>query len=324
MNASISPTVKITILVLFAIVFATTLVALSIQAPSHDDRWNERTGYDEQTKKYTESFDVPKGGILRLDTDIGDVTITGSPDVSAVQVTVNVKGEEKDVKDFAVKFNQNDQGVEIRGRYRDENGWHFEWRDFDVHYDIVVPAEYNVRVETSGGDIVVTSLTGTVKGNTSGGDLEISAITGDVNVETSGGDIRLKGITGTVVTETSGGDIEGTTLRGDVSVETSGGDIDLRDVDGKMIASTSGGDVRLELLENKGVDASSSGGDITIRLPGTAAASIHAESSAGSVRCDFPFEGTLDDGLLDGTINGGGSRVRAETSGGDISIRKIN
>ena len=323
MNASITPTVKIAILVVFAIVFATTLVALSVRTPEHHALWEGRARFGDETKKYAESFDVAKGGTLRLDTDIGDVTITGS-DVSTVQVTVNVKGDESDVKDFAVKFNQNDQGVEVRGRYRDGKGWGIGWHDFDVHYDIVVPSEYHLRVETSGGDIVVTTLKGMVRGNTSGGDVEISAVTGDINMETSGGNIRLRDITGTVVMETSGGDIRGSALAGDVSVETSGGNIELKDVNGKTVASTSGGNVRLELVENKGVDASSSGGDIVLHFPGSAGANIHAETSAGRVRCDFPFQGTLDDGLLDGTINGGGSRVRAETSGGDILIRKLN
>jgi DUF4097 and DUF4098 domain-containing protein YvlB len=323
MNASISPTIKIVVLVIFAIIFATTLVALSIRSPRESGGWEGHSRYDEQTKKYDESFKVSNGGTLRLDTDIGDVTITGA-DVATVQVTVNVRGAERDIKDFAVKFNQNEQGVDVRGRYRDGDNWHFDWNDFDVHYNIVVPTEYNVRIETSGGDIVVTTLTGAVKGNTSGGDLEITTVNGDVNVETSGGDIRLKGVTGTLVTETSGGDIDGSALHGDVRVETSGGDIDLRDVHGRTVASTSGGSVRLELVENNGVDASSSGGDIIIKFPGTATASIHAETSGGSVHCDFPFEGTIDDGLLEGTINGGGNKVRAETSAGDISIRKMN
>lgn len=323
MNTSITPTVKIAVLVLFAVIFASTLIALSVREDRYDADRESRARFDEQTKKYSETFEVARGGTIRLDTDIGDVTVTGA-DVSTVDITVNVKGEERDVRDFAVKFNQTDQGVEVRGRYREDDGWHFEWRDFDVHYDVVVPNDFNVRVETSGGDIVVSALNGMVRGNTSGGDLDLSAIRGDINLQTSGGDIRLKEITGTVVMETSGGDIDGMTLRGDVSVETSGGNIDLRDVDGKTVASTSGGDVRLELLENKGVDASSSGGDIVIRFPGAAGADVRAETSAGSVHCDFPIQGTIDDGLLEGTINGGGRRVRAETSGGDISIRKIN
>jgi DUF4097 and DUF4098 domain-containing protein YvlB len=321
MHTSITPTVKIVLLVLIAIVFATTLIALSVQTPFYEGYGGARRHFDKQTQKYSESFNVQKGGILRLDTDVGGVTVTGG-DVSTVQVTVNVKGAESDVKEFTVKFNQTDQGVEIVGRYRDHNGWHFNWRDFDAHYEVVVPADFNLNLETSGGDIVVSDIRGTVRGQTSGGDVEITGITGDINLETSGGDIRLRQITGTVVSETSGGDIDGTSLTGDVRVETSGGNIDLREVNGKTVASTSGGNVRMELVEYKGVDASTSGGNITIRLPGSAGADIHAETVAGSVHCDFPFQGSLDDGTLDGTINGGGQRLRAETSGGDISIRK--
>ncbi len=254
---------------------------------------------------------------------MGDVTVTGG-DVSSVQVTVNVRGDERDVEDFIVKFNQTDQGVEVRGRNRENDGWHFEWRNFDVHYDIVVPSEFNLKIETSGGDIVVSDIKGMIGGGTSGGDMNISGITGDVHLETSGGDIVLKNIDGTVVTETSGGDIDGTSLNGDVRVETSGGNIDLREVTGKTVASTSGGDVRMELLENKGVDASTSGGNIVIRFPGSVAADVYAETVSGSVNCDFPIQGTLEEGSLEGTINGGGQRVRAETSGGNISIRKID
>ncbi len=321
MNSSITPTVKIAVLVVLAIIFATTLVALSVQAPRDEGNGSYGERNDQQTKKYSESFTVEKGGNLRLDTDIGNVTITGA-DVSSVQVTVDVRGDERDVEDFLVKFKQSGQGVEIRGRNRENNGWHFEWRDFDVHYDVVVPNEFNIKIETSGGDIAISDIKGMIGGGTSGGDMTISRITGDVKLETSGGDIILKEIAGTVVTETSGGDINGASLTGDVRVETSGGDIELHDVNGKTVASTSGGNVRLELVENKGVDASTSGGNIVIRFPGTIAADIYAESHSGSVNCDFPFEGTLEDGSLEGKINGGGMRVAAETSGGNISIRK--
>lgn len=323
MKRSISPAVKIAVLVVFAIIFATTLIALSVQVPADESSGGYEGRFDHQTKKYSESFDVPKGGNLRVDTDMGDITVTGG-DVSTVQVTVSVKGEERDVEDFIVKFNRTDQGVEVRGRNREHNGWHFEWRDFDVRYDIVVPSEYNIKIETSGGDITVSNIRGMIGGGTSGGDVDISGISGDVRLETSGGDIRLKDITGTVVTETSGGDIDGTAMNGDIKVETSGGNIDLRGVNGKTVASTSGGDVRMELLDNKGVDASTSGGNIVIRFPGSVAADIFAETVSGSVHCDFPIQGTLEDGSLEGTINGGGLRVRAETSGGNISIRKID
>jgi DUF4097 and DUF4098 domain-containing protein YvlB len=322
MNASITPTVKIAVLVVFAILFATSLIALSVRTYSDRESWDHGTRYDQDTKKFSESFDVAKGGTLRVDTDQGDITVTGG-DVSTVEVTVDVRGDEQDVEEFAVKFNRTEDGVEVRGRHRDNVGFHFEWRDFDVHYSVVVPADFNLKLETSGGDIVVSGTRGWVRGGTSGGDIDLSMITGEVRIETSGGDIRLRDITGTVVTETSGGDIDGTTLNGDVQVETSGGNIDLRAVHGKTIASTSGGDVRIELLDNKGLDASSSGGDIVIKFPESLRADIYADATAGSVRCDFAFQGSLEEGTLQGTIGGGGQKVRAETSGGDISIRKI-
>ncbi len=326
MNSSITPTIKITILVVLAIIFATTLIALSVQVSGDSGRHDRGDSFrsdrfDRDTRKMSESFAVQKGAALRVDTDLGNVRVSGG-DADSVLVSVHVRGREEDVEDFVVKFNQTGQGVEVRARYRDNEGWHFDWHDFDVQFDIVVPNEFNLKLETSGGDIAVTNLRGMVGGGTSGGDITLTGITGDVRVETSGGDIVLKEITGTIATETSGGDIDGTALRGDVSVETSGGDIDLREVRGKTVASTSGGNVRLELLEYLGIDASTSGGNIVVRLPGSASADIDAESHSGSVNCDFPILGRLDDGSVNGTINGGGPKLKAETSGGNISIRK--
>ncbi len=326
MNSSITPTIKIAILVVLAIIFATTLIALSVQVAGDSGRhdWGDSfhsDRFDRDTRKMSESFAVQKGGALRVDTDMGDVTVRGG-DADSVSVTVNVRGREQDVEDFIVKFNQTGQGVEVRGRHRDNEGWSFAWHDFDVHFDILVPKEFNLKLETSGGDIIVSNIKGMIGGGTSGGDINVTAVTGDVRLETSGGDIVLKEIDGTIATETSGGDIDGTTLNGDVSVETSGGDIDLRAVRGKTVASTSGGNVRVELLDNLGIDASTSGGNIVVRLPGSASADIDAESYSGSVNCDFPILGTLDDGSLHGTINGGGPKLKAETSGGNISIRK--
>lgn len=329
MNSSVTPTIKIAILVVFAIIFATTLVALSVRVSEDSGRseWGRSftsdrfDRFDRDTRKISESFAVQQGAALRVNTDLGDVRVRGG-DADSVLVTVNVRGREQDVEDFVVKFNQTAQGVEVRARYRDNEGWDFDWHDFDAQFDIVVPREFNLKLETSGGDIGVTDIRGMIGGGTSGGDINLTGITGDVRLETSGGDIVLKEVTGTIATETSGGDIDGTTLTGDVNVETSGGDIDLRAVKGKTVASTSGGNVRVELLENLGIDVSTSGGNIVVRLPGAASADIEAESHSGSVNCDFPILGKLDDGSLHGTINGGGPKLKAETSGGNISIRK--
>ncbi|HLB00966.1 MAG TPA: DUF4097 family beta strand repeat-containing protein [Bacteroidota bacterium] len=299
MNPPISPTVKIIILMVLAAAFAATLLALSVQV-GPGNLAGARFGNG--SKQYSENFNVAPGGTLRLDTDIGDVRITGG-DENSVAVTVSVEGDIDDVADFIVKMKETDNGVEVFGRNRNRNGWHFGWGDFDARFVVTVPKNFNLRVETSGGDIEITGVGGTLKGSTSGGDVRITDVAGEANIETSGGDIRGNGILGSL------------------SVETSGGDIDIRQIRAKACASTSGGDVRLELLENLGVDASTSGGNIVLTFPAATGAEIYAETVGGSVRCDFPVRGTMDDGSLRGDINGGGKRVRAETSGGDISIR---
>jgi len=320
MTPSITPTVKIVILMVFAVIFATTLLSLSVQV---DTDFHHSARFGKDTKTYSEKFEVSDGGTLRLDTDVGDVKVTGG-DGSAVEVVVTVEGDIDDIEDYTVKFKETNEGVEVRGRYRDHNGWHLDWGDFRARYVVTVPRSFNLKMETSGGDMTISDVRGTVRGSTSGGDLKITDISGEIHMETSGGNIRLKNISGKIVTETSGGDIHGSDITGTLGVETSGGNIDLRRVRAEAHASTSGGDVRLEMLENQGVDASTSGGNIVIVFPESTGADIFAETTAGRVRCDFAIRGTMDDGSLRGEINGGGKRVRAETSGGDIAIRSVN
>ncbi|MBC7983800.1 MAG: DUF4097 family beta strand repeat protein, partial [Candidatus Obscuribacterales bacterium] len=70
-----------------------------------------------------------------------------------------------------------------------------------------------------------------------------------------------------------------------------------------------------------------SGGDITVSLPRTYAATLDASTVAGDVDCDLPFtpQGSTETrrsrNSLRGSINGGGALLYAHTAGGDIQIR---
>ena len=128
---------------------------------------------------------------------------------------------------------------------------------------------------------------------------------------------------GDLVLETSGGDIIGEDVTGTTRVETSGGSIKLTKADGALHASTSGGDIHVELADNKGIDLSTSGGNIVVKLPKSITANVNAETTGGEVSCDFPFSGKLQEGSLHGKINGGGESLKLETSGGDIVIHSV-
>ncbi len=61
----------------------------------------------------------------------------------------------------------------------------------EAKYTIQVPARFNARLDTSGGGISASNLTGEVKADTSGGGLRFAHLHGPLNGETSGGGIHV-------------------------------------------------------------------------------------------------------------------------------------
>ena len=107
---------------------------------------------------------------------------------------------------------------------------------------------------------------------------------------------------------TSSGNVIARGVRGDSDLKTSGGDIRAT-IDGKIAAHTSGGDVTAELVgANRGISVSSSGGDLTVRVPKDTKGELNAATSGGSVRTELPVTTTeMGEHKLTGTINGGGN-----------------
>jgi DUF4097 and DUF4098 domain-containing protein YvlB len=93
-------------------------------------------------------------------------------------------------------------------------------------------------------------------------------------------------------------------------------------IDGKIRANTSGGGVQCELVgANRGIWASTSGGDIRLIVPKDITGTIDAESSGGSIHTDLPITTTvIEEHRMSGAINGGGEKIYARTSGGSITL----
>jgi DUF4097 and DUF4098 domain-containing protein YvlB len=273
-------------------------------------------------RRFEKKFAVTPGGTFRLETDAGSVSIVGTSS-SEVAVVADIRGSEKDVRDFEITANQTDNGVEVKGRGPQSHWFFWNWHELDIHYTINLPHEYAVRVNTSGGDIDVHSIKGSVQGETSGGDILLADIEGEVAMNTSGGGIRAEKVKGDLRTETSGGDIAITSVVGSVDVSTSGGGIRVSDVEGKVRAETSGGDVTVKVVgSNRGVFAETSGGNIDLYLNNDMAATIDASTSGGEVSCDLPLtiSGKFDETRIRGSLNGGGNTIHASTSGGNVRI----
>ncbi len=281
------------------------------------------------------TFDVKRGGDLVMEKIRGDVVIT-TWDKNVVKIheirkmDVYTEAEAKAVlKESDVIYQKTDNTIKVGG----EDGY----RSYmSSKFEVVLPAEFNVDIGTSGGDISVTELKGKVDLKTSGGDIDLVRIDGivtaktsggDVNVsenkqsvtiKTSGGDVKISDVMGEVDAITSGGDISVENNRAKVSVKTSGGDIELKNIGAKVDAHTSGGDITVDGT-NGVLEVSTSGGDINLKNINDV---INAKTSGGDIEAVNVINGiyaTTSGGDVDlDDIQG---FVEAKTSGGDVEAK---
>ncbi len=278
-------------------------------------------------RHFEKKFTVNPGGNLVLNTDVGSVSVRGGSG-NEVTVTAELRGRERDLNRFQIKAEQNGNDVTVHGEFPDKvSGWFSGIRDFDVHFVVTVPQEYNTDLTTAGGNVEVASLKGTVKGETSGGDISARDVEGAVSMETSGGTVHAEKVSGpTIKMKTSGGDVHAAGLTGDAELRTSGGNVVVDGVDGALQAYTSGGNVRVRASgPNKGIHAETSGGNIELAVARDTKADLDLATSGGGVSCDMPVtvSGKMEEDRIRGTLNGGGPSIYAHTSGGNIHVKPL-
>ncbi len=277
----------------------------------------------------TKSFKVGAGGTLTIDTEQGSIEIVarGRKGVT-VEVTKKLPlgwfGDQDDLNEFMVEYDQSGDNVKITGRFLDSHSWGRHNRRLMVHYKVTVPEKYNLDLETSGGSITVSDLEGKVEVRTSGGSLDLGDIDGSVNARTSGGSISLSGSSGQAELKTSGGGITVGLVGASLEAKTSGGSIHVKEVQGAVNAETSGGSITAQLAKQPEQDCKleTSGGNITVYLAEDVAVNLDASTSGGGLWSDVSIntKGRIRSGSLRGTINGGGPELYLHTSGGSIKI----
>jgi DUF4097 and DUF4098 domain-containing protein YvlB len=228
------------------------------------------------------SFNLSSGKELKVDVSGGEIMVTFW---DKSEVYVKILGNENAMEKMDFSIEGNDELVKVVAEKKSSvTSW---FSKIQLKVEVKVPEDFNVDLNTSGGDIKYGGVKGNAILNTSGGDIWCDRFMGDLNISTSGGDINLFGS------------------------------------DAKIIAETSGGDIKLEYSgENKGIDLSTSGGDIDIILSKDFAASMELSTSGGEVSCSMDMSNIkkLSGSKLFGDINGGGEKLSAHTSGGDVSV----
>jgi hypothetical protein len=300
------------------------------------------------------TFPATAGGTLVVEVEFGSIDVTTN---TTAEVAVDVwrkvgrknKTDEADyLREHPVEFIHEGNTLTVRcKRSEATKGW-FNWGSGnrnEAKYTIRVPAQFSVRLNTAGGGIAVSDLTGEVKagtsggglkftrihgpltGNTSGGSIRVADTEGEIKIGTSGGGIDVSGGSGSLSGHTSGGSVAVKTFNGPVSVSTSGGGITIENATGKVEGSTSGGGINATLASpvKEGIKLSTSGGGVTVKVPEGSAFNLDASTSGGGVTCDLPVtvQGKLERQRIVGTVNGGGPAVSLHTSGGGIHVKKL-
>jgi DUF4097 and DUF4098 domain-containing protein YvlB len=286
-----------------------------------------------------EQLALAPGGEIVLDVH-GSVTITGGATSGA---SVVVTADSDDVQSrYDFSFGASGNRAEVKSVRRGGVSNRFRFRGENLHFEVRVPRETRVDVDTSGGGVRISHLAGAARLRSSGGGLYANDVEGPLDAETSGGGVEVRQARGEIRLETSGGGIRAYEVTGNLAAETSGGGIEIEGVDGDVTASTSGGGVRVDDVSGKlvahssggpvtasfgagasaGGSLSSSGGGVRVELDPAARLTIDARSSGGSVACDLPItiQGTTRRSELRGDLNGGGAPLVLRSSGGGIRI----
>jgi DUF4097 and DUF4098 domain-containing protein YvlB len=275
-----------------------------------------------EEKSLIKSFTVAPGGVLTVDADGADISVTGN-DTNTVSVRIEARGSQNELDELRLSAEPSSDGIKVEALHPSQRVF-FRWGSWRVETHIVVtaPRSYRVDAKTSGGDVQLESVAGPSRLRTSGGDVQARNVKGAFEGRTSGGDMRIESMEGPVTAHTSGGDVNLTNIKGDVDADTSGGDVRLIRVDGKINAGTSGGSVRCELAgSNRGITATTSGGNVWLSLPKDISGTLDAQSSGGHIDSDFPVTMTrFSEHRLSGQINGGGNEIYVRSSGGSITL----
>ena len=144
----------------------------------------------------------------------------------------------------------------------------------------------------------------------------------NAKLQTGSGDINASGLEGPFTVRTGSGNIVAEqTGQGDVVAETGSGDIELKDIHGGFHGQTGSGDIKASGTPSTSWILQTGSGNIEL-LTGNAPLTLDASTASGSVTTEheMTMKGSFDRHHIQGTLNGGGPTIRAQTGSGDIHI----
>jgi len=198
------------------------------------------------------------------------------------------------------------ESYKISAYTRGDTAWIVgEWENgsphkFSSEVTVNVPRDMElVKIETDGGAIVTTGISGRLEAESGGGPIHLDDIGGAISAETGGGAIDVGNVGGDLTVRTGGGAINIGSAKGKVAAETGGGNLVLVSGMQEATLETGGGSIHVDKCTGK-VKASTGGGSIDL---GQIGGEAMMETGGGSLK-----------------INSATGWVSAETGGGGIEL----
>ena len=143
----------------------------------------------EETETFSEEFRA--GDLLDLRNVNGRVSVTAW-DREAVEVVARKTGpSDSALRDIAVEVRRTSDGLRVRTRYP-KRGSMWGRKHGSVHYDVRLPEQADLRIETVNGPVEVSGISGEVEAQTVNGSLRLTGQRGSVNAKTVNGRIECE------------------------------------------------------------------------------------------------------------------------------------
>ena len=314
------------------------------------------------------SKSFPKGSIknVLVKTSGGSIEVKGGNEAEArVEVYVNANNgisNRLSKEEISERLSNYDLNVSVSNQQliataRPKNN-SMNWKKgLSISFKVFVPKEVSTDLNTSGGSINLSDLSGQHSFKTSGGSLNLQRLSGDIGGKTSGGSINVSDSRKNIDLETSGGSINARNCQGAVRLRTSGGSLNLEGLSGSVNATTSGGSVKASNIKGELITGTA-GGSMSLNglacslESSTAAGSVHVQfaqlgkyvkisSGGGNVDLQVPsgkglnldvraskinakglnnFSGLHKEDRIEGKLGGGGIPVEVSVSGGNVNL----
>jgi len=278
-------------------------------------------------------FPTREGLTLKFIADQGSVTIVpldrgASPVVRySVHVETDLHSHQAQqiLERYSLTAKATPYGVEIAGALPPQPS---HGGQFSVHFEIAVPANYNVDVSTEVGDIETGDIGGTAILATQGGNIRTQRIGRSglrsasrgrpvAKLVTEGGHIEIGDVVGDISAFTAGGNITTGYISGEANLHTGGGHIRTQGIGGRgELVSIEGGNITVGKA-SKYVSAKTGGGQIDF---GEVHGSVHAQTGGGGIRVMYvagPMQLESNEGSI--CLTKVASAVRAATGDGTIT-----